>query len=181
MDTTRRKRGQFHSYLLLGAQLSNFLLSFGGGGSGRKGAGLSPRGHQELDMRLWGRAGGYGDQAGLVLEDRPPLCGKHSQGRCSRQEAQTSPECKQVGGALSACAPTLELRGKRGVRSGLVSLLLRFQAKLHASSSSLHHPLLPPSHHSPSPLRLPGQPQPRPAGSQPVGARFPSPFDRWKN
>ena len=131
---------------------------FGGGGSGRKGAGLSRRGHQELDVRLWGRAGGYGDQAGLVLEDRPPPCGKHSHGRCSRQEAQTSPGCKQVGGALSACAPTLELRGKRGVRSGLVSLLLRFQAKLHASSSSLHHPLLPPSHHSPSPLRLPGQP-----------------------
>lgn len=53
-----------------------------------------------------------------------------------------------------------------GVRSGLVSLLLRFQAKLHASSSCLHHPLLPLSHHGPSPLRLPGQSQARPADSQ---------------
>ena len=51
----QKKGGQVHSYLLLEAQLSNFLSSFGGGGSGRKGAGLSHQGHQELDMRLWGR------------------------------------------------------------------------------------------------------------------------------
>ena len=172
----QKKGGQVHSYLLLGAQLSNFLLSSGGGRSGMKGAGLSHQGHQELDVRLWGRAGGYGNQAGLVLEDRPPPCGKHSHGCCSCQEAQTSPECKWVGRALSACAPTLELRGRRGVRSALVSLRLRFQAKLHASSSSLHHPLLPPSHYSPSPLRLPGQPQPRPAGSQLSWGKVPKPI-----
>nr|XP_020764101.1 synapsin-1-like isoform X2 [Odocoileus virginianus texanus] len=92
----QKKGGQVHSYLLLGAQLSNFLLSSGGGRSGRKGAGLSHQGHQELDVRLWGRARGFGDQAGLVLEDRPPPCGKHNHGCCSCQEAQTSPECKRV-------------------------------------------------------------------------------------
>lgn len=39
--------------------------------------------------------------------------------------------------------------GQAHIRSVLVSMLLRFQARLLALSSCLHHPLLPASHHSP--------------------------------
>lgn len=58
MDAAWKKGGQAHSDLLLCAQLTNFLSSFGGGGSGRRGAGLFHQGQQDPDARLWGGRGG---------------------------------------------------------------------------------------------------------------------------
>lgn len=80
MDAAWKKGGQAHSYLLLCAQLTNFLSSFGGGESGRRGAGLFHQGQQARTRGCGAGVEGYkpGDTAGLVLEDRPPPRGTHS-------------------------------------------------------------------------------------------------------
>lgn len=121
------------------------------------------------------KAGGQGLWiiAGLVLENRPAPQGTRSHGHCRCQEAQPSSEREWVTRGLRAAPPSCSLEGGRTSGQGW-SLLLRFQAKLHNSSSCPHHPLLPPSHQSP---HLPGsRASPNSGQLAAPGQRLPSPL-----